>query len=675
MRRRPTIVLFVTLFLSCTGITSLVAGGEEEAAASSTRGKYLAGQGIIIPPDEVHINSYIASIDYNYPKPSGAVGIQMYTGNRLLSTFGGEAIVHVGIQAAEKDFEDLPPMNLAFVIDKSGSMNSGDKMGWVKDAFAIFIEKIRPIDFVSLITFDNTANVVFTSTRMESRDKRLEFKSAVEGVMPGGGTNLVAGLELGYQQVMANFRSEFSNRVLFLTDGVGDSGGILDMAANFREMGINVSTFGVGTDFDLDLMVNLAKAGGGSSRFISDREEMEETFGSELDRAVVAAVRDLTMRLELPRGYEVIETWGYNNQILEREARYYLPTLHHRDYETILARISVPQQNAPGVQTIARFSATYSTDDGEEFAIGPYGLDVEFTDQESPLSGFSNAMVLQSGTMLHFAQDLKTIGELYYSCRNDMDRANAMRDELWRNAKNSDTSTEITYEEISSPELEELENDINARMRRALDLSTEAGKELENARLRLDNTGFDDEIEIARKYIEIIGRDLELGEDRMKTIVDDKEIAASVTGRGIEDHLQNLFHEIGLSFASQKPGVIAVSEFTTREEGKAVGLLDLLNEMAISEISKLDTLTIVERNRFESIIEEQKLALSGLMDTETAIEVGKLSSANYILTGNVIEMPSTVMIFGRIINVESGEIESVAQVIVPKDDTVKSLLM
>ncbi len=106
----------------------------------------------------------------------------------------------------------------------------------------------------------------------------------MQAISPGGGTNLVAGLELGYQKVPANFRSEYSNRVLFLTDGRGESTVILEMAMNYKNMGINVSTIGVGTDFDLNLMVDLSKKGGGSSRFISAREEMEETLGSELDR-------------------------------------------------------------------------------------------------------------------------------------------------------------------------------------------------------------------------------------------------------------------------------------------------------------------------------------------------------------------------------------------------------
>jgi curli biogenesis system outer membrane secretion channel CsgG len=119
--------------------------------------------------------------------------------------------------------------------------------------------------------------------------------------------------------------------------------------------------------------------------------------------------------------------------------------------------------------------------------------------------------------------------------------------------------------------------------------------------------------------------------------------------------------------------VVAISGFTTKE-GEPSALVELLNETAVVEIGKIDTLTLVEREKLDMLLEEQELALADLTDTTTAIEVGRFLTANYLVTGSVIEMANSVVIFGRIINVESGEIESVAQVIVPKDKNVQKLL-
>ena len=647
----------------------LWSAGQKEAAASSARGKYLAGQGIIIPSTEVHINSYIASIDYKYPDPKEDLGITVYSGHYQLSTSGQEEIVHIGIQGKELGFENLAPMNLAFVIDKSGSMNAEDKMGWVKDAFDIFIDRVREKDFVSLIVFDSDARVIFPSTQMKSRDKRLEFRKAVHSVKAGGGTNLKAGLELGYQQVLANFRSEYINRVLFLTDGVGESGGILDMAESYKEMGINVSTIGVGTDFDLELMVELSKRGGGSSRFISDREEMEETFGSELDRMVAPVARNLDMTLEFLQSVEILGTWGYKNRIMGNTIKYSQDTLHHRDYETILVHIRLPEQAEPGAKNLVRFTIDYEDVDRGKHRSGPYILKAEYVEKEHPVTGFSNGMVLQSGTMMRFAKSLVTIGDLYYSCREEIEEINKTRDEQWRKRSGS-----VDYEKISSPEIQRLEKSVGTKMQRAMDITVATKKELNNVRIRLDNEGFDDEIGILENYIEILGKELEWELPRVASITRDQEIAPPVKGRSLNDHLTNLFKEMTLDLRLKDRGVIAVSGFTTKS-GIPSGLTDLLNEMALVEIGKIDTLTLVERKKLDALLAEQELSLSDLMDTSNAIEVGKFLAANYMVTGSVIEMSASVVIFGRIIDVQTGEVESVAQVIVPKDADIRKLLI
>lgn len=660
----------VLLFLFALCLSSFArAGGQEEAAeaaSSAARGKYLAGLGIIIPPAEVYIDSYVAHLDYSYPDPEESLGVTLYSGHYQVSTQGQEEVIQVGIQGRKLVFEDLPPMNLAFVIDKSGSMSAEDKIGWVKDAFRIFIDKVRDIDFVSLVVFDNRAKVVFPSTQMKSRQRRLEFKQAVDSVEPGGGTDLIEGLELGYEQVLANFRSDYTNRVLFLTDGVGESGGILQMAAAYKEMGVNVSTIGVGTDFDLELMVELAKRGGGSSRFISDRREMEETFGSELDRMVVPVARNLRMNLEFLQPVDILATWGYNHRIEGGSITYSQETLHHRDYETILAQVRIRPQAGSGSLDFARFTIDYEDLDGNGRRSGPHLLQLEFVDVEEPVAGFSSAMVLQSGTMLRFAQSLKTIGELYYSCQEDIQAVNSARDGLWRQGGGS-------YEELSSPEIRGLEESAASKMRRATEIAVSTKKEVVNTRLRLDNEGFDDEIQILENYIDILGQDQEWDSSRIAEMKRDVEIVPTAGRRSVQDHLTNLFREMTLDLHLKDRGVVAVSGFTTKS-GKSSGLTGLLNEMAVVEIGTIDTLTLVERERLDALLAEQELALSDLMDTERALEVGRFLAANFIVTGSVIEMAASVVIFGRVINVESGEVESVAQVIVPMDGDLRKLL-
>jgi Mg-chelatase subunit ChlD/TolB-like protein len=607
----------------------LWASSAKEAEAPAERGKYLAKRGMIVPPEEIYIDSYIAHIDYRYPKPESDIGITLYAGHRQISSRGQEEVIQIGIQGKELSFDELPPMNLAFVIDKSGSMNDQDKMGWVKESFYIFIDNVREKDFVSLIYFDNQADTVFSSTRMDSSYKRKRFKDEVYRVRPSGGTNLMDGVKLGYKEVLSNYRKEYVNRVLVLSDGMATTStvGLLEMAERYKNMGINVSTIGVGKDFDLQLMRSLAHKGGGSSRFISDREEMEETFGTELDRMVVPIAKNVEMKLEFLQNVEVLATWGYDNHIYGNKISYYISSLHHRDYETILVQILIPPLNLRGEQDIARFSMEYKDVDGNTHYKGPYYLGVEFVGVNYPVTGFSDGMVLRSGTMLHFAQALKRIGELYYS----------------------------------------------GQERQALDLTVSTKKELVNTRLRLDDIGFDDEIGILDNYIRIFGGDLAMTDSETTRKVMEEEIAPPVRERSLQEHIENLFREITLDLGLRIKGAIAISGFST-EEGKKSDLVILLNETALMEVAKHKTLQVVERDKLDMILKEQKYALSDLMDTDKAITVGRLLTVHHILTGSVIEMQNSVVIFGRIINVETGEIESVAQVIVPKNREVQALL-
>lgn len=96
--------------------------------------------------------------------------------------------------------------------------------------------------------------------------------------------------------------------------------------------------------------------------------------------------------------------------------------------------------------------------------------------------------------------------------------------------------------------------------------------------------------------------------------------------------------------------------------------------MALVEITKLESMRVIERQKVNEILEEQGIASMDLMNITNAIEIGKLLAVNYILTGSIVESSKTVVIFGRIINVETAEIESVALVIVPKNSNVEPLL-
>jgi len=557
------------------------------------------------------------------PSRTALWGVTAYTGHRQVGTNGQEEFVVLGLQGARGSFEELPPLNLAFVIDKSGSMAAEGKMDWVKESFGVFINQVRDIDFVAVVVFDSGAQVIFPSAKMDGN--RADLKRAVDRIVAGGGTTLTAGLKLGYEQVLSNFRKEYTNRVLFLTDGDGYSEGMFDMAASYAAMGIHVSTIGLGSNFDMSLMREVARRGGGSSRFISDKKTMVEAFGEGLGRMIVPVARDLTIEFELADNVKLVDTWAYDHTSAAGREVYRYPAVHLGDYETAVLKVALPPGIKRGAYVIGRVSTAYSDMEGEKVTLPSFGVSVEAVEMESPVDGISNATVLGVGTMIEFAEGLKEIG--------------------------------YEYEKTYGWSGEEKDNHIDRLIAKASYLKNL----ISNTQTRLDYYGFEDELSILDSYLHVLG-----GEHS-----NNQELKPGVENRPLMERAKALFREMELDLKSRNPGTIVISGFAFND-GRENGLCDLLDEMA--EETLAGVFTVVERSEIGKIMDEVKFSLSDLVETTNAIRVGHMLAAEYILTGTIIPMQTTAVVFSRIIHVESSAIEATAQIIVPMNAEVRSLL-
>jgi Ca-activated chloride channel family protein len=207
------------LFSICFSVLYAFGGSNAENTSLSTRGWYLMEQGIILPAEEIYTDAYIASFNYQYPQPETDMDVYLYNSLNQMSSRGQEGILHIGIQGKRRAFADLPPLNLAFVIDISESMQDDDKINWIKESLIGFMNKIRAVDSLSLVSFNNISHVLFESTRMDSPQKRQEFITAVQGLSPEGGTDIETGLRTGYEQLLINYRNDSVNLALLFSDG------------------------------------------------------------------------------------------------------------------------------------------------------------------------------------------------------------------------------------------------------------------------------------------------------------------------------------------------------------------------------------------------------------------------------------------------------------------------
>jgi len=200
---------------------------------------------------------------------------------------------------------DRPRLNLALVIDRSGSMAEARKLDFVKTAAHHLVDMMGPDDQLSIVTYSQGVEIPWPS-RPVGRD-RGELHRIISGLYPGGSTFLSGGLEEGFRQANHGKRKGTLNRVLLLSDGLANVGVIHrgslreragDMAAN----GVSVSTFGVGNDFDEELMRMVAGGGGGNYRYLGDPERIVAALESEFHAASRTAASDVEIIIRLKRG-------------------------------------------------------------------------------------------------------------------------------------------------------------------------------------------------------------------------------------------------------------------------------------------------------------------------------------------------------------------------------------
>ncbi len=269
------------------------------------------------PPDEVAVEEFVNYHKHRLPLPKIGQGVAMDVrwGNDEVSRNQPEAVLQIGFATAEvNERTDLRPLNLALVIDKSGSMSDDDKMSRVKESLRTMVDKLRPDDIVSLVVFDSEAGVLFPAARIGNGD---EIKKVIDCLEPNGGTNLHSGLMLGYKEAQKNYRKDSTNRVILLTDGIANVGVIEPSrisaeSSEFNGQGIDLSTIGVGLSLNNDLLRSLAKSGRGLYHFISDYKDIDKVFTDEVQSLVSSVAKNVEVSVEYDSNLQVEQIYGYS---------------------------------------------------------------------------------------------------------------------------------------------------------------------------------------------------------------------------------------------------------------------------------------------------------------------------------------------------------------------------
>jgi Ca-activated chloride channel homolog len=233
----------------------------------------------------------------------GEVTLAHQLGKDFMPVTGGSQVAYVLLEAQPTEMmaQVRMPLNFALVLDHSGSMK-GAKLRNVKEAVKQVIDRLEPSDYVSVVIFDDTSQVVIPS--MPANDP-IGMKNAIDQIRDAGGTTMSLGMIQGLNELRRWNIPHAINRMILLTDGVtyGDSDRCRQLARDAAANGIAIYPLGIGADWDEDLLDTIGQLSGGMpAEFIRDPSDALTIFQQQIQSAVDVAIRNATLTLRLPAG-------------------------------------------------------------------------------------------------------------------------------------------------------------------------------------------------------------------------------------------------------------------------------------------------------------------------------------------------------------------------------------
>ncbi|HZG51106.1 MAG TPA: VWA domain-containing protein [Pyrinomonadaceae bacterium] len=290
----------------------------DTASYSNMRRFLRSGQ--LPPKDAVRTEELINYFTYDYPQPAGNAPFSINAEVAACPWNSKHRLVHIGLQGKRMHKEDLPPANLVFLLDVSGSMNSPDKLPLVKSSLRMLAEQLSARDRLSIVVYAGSSGLALPAT---AGDRRGEILAALDALEAGGSTNGGEGIHLAYRVAAENFIRGGINRVILATDGdfnVGTTseGELTRLIEEKRRSGVFLSVLGFGTGNVKDAtMEMLADRGNGNYAYIDDVQEARKVLGDQLGATIATIAKDVKIQVEFnPRQAAAYRLIGYENRLL-----------------------------------------------------------------------------------------------------------------------------------------------------------------------------------------------------------------------------------------------------------------------------------------------------------------------------------------------------------------------
>jgi Ca-activated chloride channel homolog len=325
-----------------------------------------------------------------------AVGLKIEIDRAVLPADSREtAIVKVSLRGVQPPRTiRRAPVNLALVIDKSGSM-SGDRIERAREAALEAVRRLGPDDLVSVVAFDNGVRTLIQSRRVGDGSAISE---AIETITANGGTNLYGGVVAGAEALRRHIEDGYTHRVILLSDGQANVGpqtpeALGSLGAQLVREGISVSTIGLGLDFNEDLMTRLARRSDGNTYFVENSRDLGRIFGEELGDVLSIVARRVVIEVTFPEGVRPVRLVGREGRIENRRAFIELNQLYGSQEKFALVEVEIDAAKPRTTREVARAEVRYENASDARPASQSARAEVSFSEARAEVVSSANHQV------------------------------------------------------------------------------------------------------------------------------------------------------------------------------------------------------------------------------------------------------------------------------------------
>lgn len=297
--------------------------------------------------------------------PGGSAGeVELDTRLSHTSIFperGDRVYLRIGVTGRVEETGRRRPVNLALVIDRSGSME-GDKIVQAREAALMALSRLGPDDIASVVAYNHEVEVLLPATRLTNPTL---VREAIDRLYADGNTALYEGTRQGIAEAAKFLARDKVNRVILISDGLANVGPSSpdEVAVLGREAagkGITISTIGLGLGYNEDLMARLAYNSDGNHAFVERSGDLAGIFDKELGTVLSVAAQEITIEIDCLSGFRPIRVLGREAVIDGRRVTVRYNQLYGGQEKYVLVELAVPEDAGLGERDVADVSVTYS---------------------------------------------------------------------------------------------------------------------------------------------------------------------------------------------------------------------------------------------------------------------------------------------------------------------------